>query len=123
MNEQLIKELSLNQPHRQLGFILGTKVFEASNHSCGDEITLQGEQAGGKIEKIVYKGSACSICLASAEFLCQEIEGKLLSAIDTEKEKKKLLATFSMQETDKRASCALLPYRALEQLKKELLDI
>ena len=123
MNEHLIRKLTEKQAHRLVGFILGIKVFEASNHSCGDEITLQGEQAGGKIEKIVYKGSACSICLASAEFLCQEIEGKLVSAIDTEKEKKKLLATFSLQETDKRASCALLPYRALEQLKKELLDI
>lgn len=123
MNEAVIRNLTESQPHRLLGFVLGTKVFEANNHSCGDEVTLQAELTGRRIAKISFAGSACSICLASAEFLCQEVEGKNLSALDLKKERTKLLSAFSMKITDKRASCALLPYRALEQLKNELLDI
>ncbi|MGI9255860.1 MAG: iron-sulfur cluster assembly scaffold protein [Salinispira sp.] len=57
---------------------------EEVNRACGDEITLSLRLAPGPnktaanadaiIEDISYTGQGCSICIASADILCQELK-------------------------------------------------
>lgn len=45
------------------------------NHACGDELTLylRLSDSPPRIEEISYTGRGCSICIASADILCQEL--------------------------------------------------
>jgi NifU-like protein involved in Fe-S cluster formation len=117
MNEDLILELYKNSPHRDVDSSVPAREPGVSrNVQCGDEVFLKWELADGTITKAKFSASACSITIASAEFLCQQIEGKKLAEISTSTLKDEMLSSFGMTETGPRAFCALLPYEALEDL-------
>ena len=119
MNEGVILELYKNQNHFDSS-IKKEDSLVASNFSCGDEINLHVEIQDGKINKATFSGSACSITLASAEYLCREIEGKSVTEINPESLQQACLSAFEMLTKERRVLCALLPYQSLEQLKLHL---
>ncbi|MCC7304009.1 hypothetical protein IT418_01170 [bacterium] len=114
MNDSLILSFYKNQRH----FSQDTHVISApySNMSCGDEIVLHVNDKG----KLVYSGSACSLTFASAEFLCREVEAQDAGTVDIRALQKKMFEEFEMSEEDKRATCVLLPFRALAVMQSEL---
>jgi nitrogen fixation NifU-like protein len=48
---------------------------EGVNPSCGDDIELYLSSDGERITDVSYDGMGCSICLASANMLCEAIRG------------------------------------------------
>lgn len=46
------------------------------NPSCGDEITLQMVIQNGVVEDVRFKGSGCSISMASASMMTEAVKGK-----------------------------------------------
>lgn len=119
MNEEIILDLYKNQHHFDPS-IKKEDSLVASNSSCGDEVNIHTEIQEGKISKATFSGAACSITLASAEYLCRAIEGKTISEIDPESLQQECLIAFDMLTKERRVLCALLPYRALEQLKLQV---
>lgn len=123
MNERLILELYKNSPHRELDTPVPARELGVSrNMQCGDEIFLKWEVADGIIKKAGFCASACSITIASAEFLCQQIEGKNLKDLRTLELQTEMLAVFEMTEPSPRTSCALLPYESLKDLLESVLS-
>ena len=48
---------------------------EGANPSCGDDIELFLNQKDGTITEVTYEGVGCSICVASANMLCEALTG------------------------------------------------
>lgn len=48
---------------------------EGVNPSCGDDIELFVRSDGDHITDVTYTGLGCSICLASANMLCESLKG------------------------------------------------
>ena len=49
------------------------------NLACGDELTLYLRIHNKKLEALSYIGRACSVCIASADILCQILRGKTIN--------------------------------------------
>lgn len=119
MNEPLLLKLYKNSPHRDTDSIIPARELGVSrNMQCGDEVFLTWEIVGGAIKKVTFAASACSITIASAEFLCQQIEGKKLKDLRILEIQSEMLAAFEMDEPSPRTPCALLPYESLKELSK-----
>ena len=59
--------------------IEGAARQEGVNPSCGDDIELFLTTDGDRITDVSYEGMGCSICLASANMLCESIRGMTVS--------------------------------------------
>lgn len=71
------------------------------NRSCGDELTLFIRTDGEVISDIGYQGKGCSICIASADILCNELNGVPVSqARETAREFLKTLEPGSEHEAE-----------------------
>ena len=114
MNEPLILQLYKDQRHSAVPGDYTNKSI-TTNPSCGDEITLFATIKNGTIHKIWFTGAACSVTFASAEYICRQLEGTSVDELKTFTQEK-LLSGLGMDITEKRLSCALLPYSALEGL-------
>jgi nitrogen fixation NifU-like protein len=49
--------------------------YEDSNPLCGDVLRMDFKVKDGKIEAVRFSGHGCSISQASADMLCEKIEG------------------------------------------------
>lgn len=45
------------------------------NRSCGDKVELFVRIRDGKVDEASFAGEGCSLCMASASILCQEVRG------------------------------------------------
>ena len=53
--------------------------YEGTNPSCGDEVEIFIEVDNTQtIKEITYEGAGCSICIASANMLCDALTGRSL---------------------------------------------
>lgn len=53
---------------------------EMVNRSCGDEVALFFDVTDqGAISNLSFDGRGCSICIGSADILCENLEGKTLT--------------------------------------------
>lgn len=89
----------------------------ATNQYCGDEITIIARVSNGVIDCICYEGSACSVCLAGAELVCQKLKNLPLSELKNITEDW-ILSEFEIGKEDKRTKCALLSLEAIEAFVK-----
>ena len=103
------------------------------NPSCGDDIELFINTENGRITAVTYDGIGCSICLASADMLCESLTGMTIEDATA------LLAAFRAMLTDGsepefpeqaadlealqgvsnypvRIKCALLSWNTLDQI-------
>jgi len=59
------------------------RVAHGDNPTCGDEVHLHLRIADdGKLEKVSFTGSGCSICMASASMMTQKIKEKSRAEAD-----------------------------------------
>lgn len=87
---------------------------EVANAFCGDEIALflRMDQEKTKVTEARFAGDGCALMTASADILCEAVEGKTtedarrFSAED-------LLDLYGEPPTPGRMSCVLLAHRAL----------
>jgi nitrogen fixation NifU-like protein len=104
---------------------------EGYNPLCGDKICLQlklGE--GTKTADVRFKGEACSICMASASILTDEIENRTLTEIqakvhdfrelmqgrkDPEDFEGDISSLAGVRNFPVRIKCALLPWTTLNE--------
>jgi len=112
-------------------------VVTMRNPTCGDDIVLQLRVVGGVIEDVRFKGQGCAISQASASMMSGMIAGKsfaeaepLLARFrdmihgDAEAARDKALgdlrALAGVSRLPRRVKCAMLPWDALEEARKQV---
>jgi nitrogen fixation NifU-like protein len=112
-------------------------VITMRNPTCGDDIVLQLKVSGGVIEDVKFKGQGCAISQASASMMSNLIIGKTFDEAapilarfrdmihgDAEAARDKLLgdlrALSGVSRLPRRVKCAMLPWDALEEARKQL---
>jgi len=112
-------------------------VVTMRNPTCGDDIVLQLKVSGGVIEDVKYKGQGCAISQASASMMSNLIAGKTFDEAapilarfrdmihgDAEAARDKLLgdlrALSGVSRLPRRVKCAMLPWDALEEARKQI---
>jgi len=104
---------------------------EGFNPLCGDRVTIELilDEAEKKVKESAFVGEGCSICMASASMLTEEIEGKetckvleeiqnLRDVIQDKKDAKAIEgdmeALMGVKNFPVRIKCALLPWTTLK---------
>ena len=107
------------------------------NPSCGDDIELFINTEDGRITSVTYDGIGCSICLASADMLCESLQGMsieeatallgaframLTQGADAQfpDQAADLEAMQGVSNYPVRIKCALLSWNTLEQILKRV---
>lgn len=110
---------------------------EGVNPSCGDDIELFIRSDGETITEVSYEGMGCSICLASANMLCEAIRGmqvaeaeELIGRVkgmltrgetpDLPEGAEDLEAISGVANYPVRVKCALLSWNTLNQILDEM---
>ena len=110
---------------------------EGVNPSCGDDIELFIQSDGEKITDVSYEGMGCSICLASANMLCEAIRGMKVDEAEGLIDRVKgmlvrnevpdfpdgaedLEAIQGVADYPVRIKCALLSWNTLNQILQEI---
>ncbi|MFW5684270.1 MAG: Fe-S cluster assembly sulfur transfer protein SufU [Spirochaetota bacterium] len=110
---------------------------EGVNPSCGDDIELYLKSDGEQITDAAYEGIGCSICLASANMLCEAIKGMSVDEAEALIDKVKgmltrnetpdlpegaedLEAIQGVSNYPVRIKCALLSWNTLNQILDEI---
>ncbi len=112
-------------------------VVTMRNPTCGDDIVLQLRVRGDTIEDVRFKGQGCAISQASASMMSGLIAGKTWAEAepilarfrdllhgDAEAARDKALgdlrALAGVSKLPRRVKCAMLPWDALEEARKQL---
>lgn len=112
-------------------------VVTMRNPTCGDDIVLQLKVDGDRIEDVRFKGQGCAISQASASMMSGLIAGKTFAEAepilarfrdmlhgdaDAAKDKSlgDLRALSGVSKLPRRVKCAMLPWDALEEARKQL---
>jgi len=88
-------------------------VHKEGEPSCGDEVRLELKIASERIEDVKFTGKGCSVCIASASLLTENIKGKRIDEIK-EMKPDDLFTLLGVELTETRKGCALLPLKALK---------
>ena len=81
---------------------------------CSDTVLLQANQLGDEIQDLWHTATGCLVCQASASFVCQWAEKRLVSVLQKTSEKDYLGQLCPL--TPMRQQCALLAFRCLKIL-------
>jgi len=87
------------------------------NHLCGDTIEITLNVKDSRIKDIKFDGSGCALVTASASLLTEYLKGRRLEDIDN-LDDKFVIKLLGGEITPARIGCALLPLKALKQIKK-----
>ena len=134
--QELTRRHSRNPTHRG-DMDAPDAVVIMRNPTCGDDIVLQLRVKGGMIEDVRFKGQGCTISQASASMMSGMIAGKsfaeaesLLARFrdlihgDPEAARDKALgdlrALAGVSKLPRRVKCAMLPWDALEEARKQV---
>jgi len=94
---------------------------EEFNHSCGDQVHIEGSIKDGKIEKVAFTGSGCVVSQAAASMLMEECIGKtIFEVIGYDRYFIEHLIGVPMGPT--RLRCAMLALYALQHGLKKYQD-
>lgn len=87
--------------------------FEEYNHSCGDQVHIEGHIKDDIITELVFIGSGCVISQAASSMLTEACKGMSIeNALALDKDFMLKLIGISLGPT--RLRCALLPLYALK---------
>lgn len=86
---------------------------EADNLSCGDAIQLFLEVQNDIITTAKFTGDGCSIALATASMLTEELQGKTVDEVKSWDEDK-TFDLLKLELTSSRQKCAQLSWNALQ---------
>ena len=110
---------------------------EGVNPSCGDDVELFVNIDGDAVSEVAYEGVGCSICMASANMLCEaldgisvdeaaallkQVKGMLTRAEDPEfpDQAADIEALQGVRNFPVRVKCALLAWNTLGQILDEI---
>lgn len=82
------------------------------NHSCGDQVHIEGRIKNGIVEDIVFLGSGCVVSQAAASMLTEYSKGKSVNELLL-LNKDFMLKLVGIDLGPTRLRCALLPLYAL----------
>lgn len=120
-------------PRNQGSLAEGALSVDLRNPSCGDEVTLQLTVKDGIVEDVRFKGTGCSISIASTSMMTEAIKGrKVDEAIALAKEFRAMMrgeevdeevlgdleALHGVSKFPARIKCATLGWQALETAVK-----
>ena len=107
-------------------------VHRGSNPRCGDDLKIGVDFDGDKLNKIVFQGRGCSVCMASASMMTESVAGSSKNEVlqlaekvrdwfdakedDTPAPVKTLLALDALRKYPARRRCVLLAWDALESI-------
>jgi nitrogen fixation protein NifU and related proteins len=118
------------RPRNQKSLSDEAVTVDLRNPSCGDEIALQMIVKSGVVQDVSFKGSGCSISMASASMMTEAIKGKpveeALQLSQSFREMMKgqdvdldamgeLEALHGVSKFPARIKCATLAWQALER--------
>lgn len=86
---------------------------EEDNPLCGDRIRIDLGVEDGIIKKVRFSGHGCTISLAAASMLTEEIAGKSLSEVK-QLSREDILEMIGIPLGPVRVKCALLPLKVLK---------
>ena len=87
--------------------------YEDSNPLCGDVIRMDFEVKDGRIETVRFSGHGCSISQASADMLCEKLEG--MSLEDAKKiSREDVLEMLGIELGPVRLKCGMLALKTLK---------
>ena len=112
-------------------------VVTMRNPTCGDDIVLQLKVRDGTIEEVRFKGQGCAISQASASMMSGLIAGKTFAEAEPilarfrdmlhgdesaakDKSLGDLRALSGVAKLPRRVKCAMLPWDALEEARKQI---
>lgn len=121
---------------RNYGELPGATSVHGDNPSCGDEIDLHVRFApDGVVEDIKFTGQGCAICMASASLMTMKLKGKpraegqemarafhdvvTTEVADPPRQLGDLRLLSGVRKFPQRVKCAMLAWRAFEQVMKE----
>lgn len=133
---ELIAEESRNSEHKH-HLSAPTVTLKGRNPSCGDEITIELEIAGGMVKDASFTGVGCAISQASASMMIGLIKGKsveeakrlaglfmgMIKGDVTDEEQLEELgdaaALESVSHLPARVKCAVLGWHTLDEALEE----
>ena len=85
-----------------------------ANPLCGDRLTMDFLFVEGRVARVRFTGTGCSISLASASLLCEAIEGKTLEEVKaiTREDVLELLGVDELGPV--RSKCAMLALKTVK---------
>jgi len=112
-------------------------VITMRNPTCGDDIVLQLKVTDGRIDDVRFKVQGCAISQASASMMSNLIAGKTFTEAEPllarfrdmlhgapEAARDKMLgelrALSGVSRLPRRVKCAMLPWDALEEARKQV---
>lgn len=133
--QELYKETILDHyqnPRSKGPLACATHHADGKNPLCGDEVTLQLTIQDGVVEHVGWDGHGCSICMASASMLAEQLPGKKLADVEQiaaaftdllhgtprSVELGDLEALEGVKQFPVRIKCALLPWTTLREALK-----
>jgi nitrogen fixation NifU-like protein len=87
--------------------------YEDSNPLCGDVIRMDFRVKDGRIEAVRFSGHGCSISQASADMLCEKIEGMTLDEAKRVS-REDVLEMLGIELGPVRLKCGLLALKTLK---------
>ena len=135
VDDELYREILLDHYRhpRHRGTLLDpTATAHGHNPLCGDEVDLSLHLDGRRLDQVAFEGQGCSISMASASMMAEEVEGRPLPEV------RDLIARFrallvegrdpselgdlgdlealsGVRKYLARVKCAMLPWVALEE--------
>lgn len=106
--------------HYESPYHKGTLAHPTCSHSdrnpiCGDQITLQLQIEGDRVQQAYFDGKGCAISQAAASILCEEIEGKTLHEL-RDFQARNMLELIRVPLTASRQKCGLLGFKVLKTM-------
>lgn len=116
VGDDLAREVILDhfKEPRNFGAIEDADIsYEDNNPFCGDEIRIDIKLSDGMIEEIKFSGRGCSISMAAASMLTEEVIGERLETIK-EFGKEEMLELLGIRLGPVRVKCGLLALKVLK---------
>jgi nitrogen fixation NifU-like protein len=134
VDDELYREILLDHyrhPRHRGRLEAPTTTAHGHNPLCGDEVDLSLRLHGGELEQVAFEGQGCSISMASASMMAEEVAGRPLDEVhDLIARFRALLvegkdpselgdlgdleALSGVRKYLARVKCAMLPWVALE---------
>lgn len=112
-----------------------TQQEQGYNPLCGDQVSLCLKVDGPKLEKCMFEGEGCSICMASASIMTEMVQGhsveevnelieafrkkmqgaEVVEGLPAEGAEDDLVALYGIKRFPVRIKCALLPWTTLKK--------
>ncbi len=135
VDDELYREILLDHyrhPRHRGTLEAPTATSHGHNPLCGDEVDLSLRLHGGELEQVAFDGQGCSISMASASMMAEEIAGRPLDEVHDLIARFRALLVEGKDPSDvgdlgdlealsgvrkylARVKCAMLPWVALEE--------